>query len=265
MVRCDGRDIFRTGRRVFLSWGKAVSDNDISEEKTKGLADVDALGSLTEEQARILDRLFKKELSTSRKAICRGMAFALEHGHAVNQIAEELRTLFTDPDFVDTDTRIARLYLLSDILHNSQQPGIANAGSYRRKIEEMALEVFGALGNHSRTYGRLNKDKMTRAVRRVLAAWTNWGVFNPDYLRQIDRHYEGDVRESGLKPDSQELHDTGLSPEANIVQKQSSQDDMDVLEQKSIDGTDKVEVKGEIDEMFDEDLDGEPIDCSTGS
>jgi hypothetical protein len=44
------------------------------------------------------------------------------------------------------NTRLARLYLISDVLFNSQQPGVRNAFRYRDAIEEIAPQFFRSLG-----------------------------------------------------------------------------------------------------------------------
>ena len=67
------------------------------------------------------------------------------------------------------ETLVARLYLLSDVLFNSQQPGIKNAFRYRDAIEKMAPAVFASLGQHGDApLSRMTRHKIQMAVRAVL-------------------------------------------------------------------------------------------------
>lgn len=93
---------------------------------------------------------------------------------------------------ISVDTRIARLYLLSDILFNSQQPGVRNAFQYRDAIERMSPEVFESLGKHGNgKAGRMTMNRLKNAVSSVLSAWTNWSVYNTNFLDLLECKFEG--------------------------------------------------------------------------
>jgi U2-associated protein SR140 len=90
---------------------------------------------LTEEELKQFDLLVKKELSVSRETICSAMAFCFEKSGAAKEIAVLLKeALIDDNPAVTVEMRIARLYLLSDVLFNSQQPGVRNAFLYRDAV-----------------------------------------------------------------------------------------------------------------------------------
>ena len=94
---------------------------------------------------------------------------------------------------VSVDTRIARLYLLSDVLYNSQQPGVRNAFLYRDAIERMAPDVFASLGKHGNNgkIGRMTFLKLKTAVSSILSAWTNWSVYNPAFIDELEARFDG--------------------------------------------------------------------------
>jgi len=150
------------------------------------------------------DRLVRKQLSISRKTICEAMSFCFDNCMAAKQVSELLKeALLDDSDDHclttttnnNNDARIARLYLLSDILFNSQQPGVRNAFMYRTTIESMAVEVFKRLGTIVRTKernsGRITVHKLRKAVSAVLGAWTEWGVYNATFVDDLEAHFEG--------------------------------------------------------------------------
>jgi U2-associated protein SR140 len=94
------------------------------------------------------------------------------------------------PKDVAMEKKTAQLYLLSDILFNSQQPGVRNAFRYRDAIEKMAPVVFTALGRME-WGGRLTRNKLAVEISSILAAWTNWSVYSPSFLDELHDRFEG--------------------------------------------------------------------------
>jgi muconolactone delta-isomerase len=142
------------------------------------------------------DQIVRKELSISRETICRAMAFCFDKCFAAQDISGLLmQVLLDESDSVTNDMRIARLYLLSDVLFNSQQPGVRNAFMYRSTIESLAPEIFRKLGvvvkSKERSSGRITVNKLRKAVSAVLGAWTEWGVFDAAFMDELDDHFEG--------------------------------------------------------------------------
>lgn len=151
---------------------------------------------LTPEELRRFDLLVRKKLSLSRKTVCEAMSFCFDNCAAALEVSTLLKeALLNESDGVTNDIRIARLYLLSDTLFNSQQPGVRNAFMYRTTIESMAIDAFRELGNIVRRkeqrYGRITVHKLRKAVSAVLGAWTEWGVYNGTFVDELELHFEG--------------------------------------------------------------------------
>ena len=91
------------------------------------------------------------------------------------------------------ETRVARLYLLSDVLFNSQQPGIKHAFRYRDAVERMSPDIFAGLGQHGDkvNVGRMRFNKLKTAAYGVLSAWTNWSVFDHTFINELESRFEG--------------------------------------------------------------------------
>ena len=120
------------------------------------------------------------------------MSFCFDKSSAAKHISELLKESLLDTRVQNIDTRIARLYLLSDVLFNSQQPGVRNAFRYRDAIENMAPEIFRCLGQHGDgNVGRMTMNKLRSAVSAVLNAWTNWSVYNSDMIDDLYDLFEG--------------------------------------------------------------------------
>ncbi len=153
-------------------------------------------GTSTELSEREIDeteRLFKQELCMSRESICQAMAFCFEKSNAAKQISLMVQDLLMElAPGVSIETLSARVYLISDILYNSQQPGIRNAFLYRDAIERMAPDLFSFLGDFLRAnFGRLSQERFTSAITQVFSAWSKWGVFDPTYIDDLSARFEG--------------------------------------------------------------------------
>ena len=224
------------------------------------------------------DELFRKKLCQSRESICNCMAFCFEKSGASKQISDLLKeALLEDGPEISPETRIARFFLLSDVLFNSQQPGVRNAYRYRDAIEEMAPEIFESLGKHGKgSAGRMTQAKLNNAVSSVLSAWANWSVYNPVFLDELQARFDGkelpstnddsatDVPESDVGiSDSAQPHESAEKSEASIAKAQPKGDwseaqDVGAGNTAPVDG--KVideDVDGEV--LEDDDLDGEAL------
>ena len=139
------------------------------------------------------DELLRKKLCASQESICNAMSFAFEKSGAAREISTLLKESLLEQDGgISVDTRIARLFLLSDILFNSQQPGVKNAFQYRDAIEKMSPEIFESLGRHGNgRAGRIVMAKLKKAVSSVLSAWVNWSVFDSSYIDELESKFEG--------------------------------------------------------------------------
>ena len=151
---------------------------------------------LNPEELDRFDRLVRRKLSLSRKTICEAMSFCFDNCASAREVSSLLKeALLDESDHVTNDVRIARLYLMSDILFNSQQPGVRNAFMYRTTIESMAVNVFRDLGSvvtrKERKSGRITVNKIRKAVSAVLGAWTEWGVYNATFVDELEAHFEG--------------------------------------------------------------------------
>mmetsp|Transcript_27026 Transcript_27026/g.46096 ORF Transcript_27026/g.46096 Transcript_27026/m.46096 type:complete len:582 (+) Transcript_27026:404-2149(+) len=145
---------------------------------------------LNEWERKVFHELLREKLCASQESICEAMAFAFDKSGSAKEISELLRdAMLESGNGISVDTRIARLYLLSDILFNSQQPGVRNAFQYRDAIEAMSPDVFESLGRHGG--GRMTKNKLRKVVSSVLSAWTNWSVYNTTFIDELECKFEG--------------------------------------------------------------------------
>jgi U2-associated protein SR140 len=153
----------------------------------------DAGAKLTELEQEEFNRFFREQLSLSRASICEAMSFCFEKSGAAKEVSSLLQELLLHiTPGTSIETLTARVFLLSDILYNSQQPGIRNAFLYRDAVEQMSPKVFKTLGEYARgSLGRLSGSRLATSINAVFAAWVNWGVFDPVFMDELQARFEG--------------------------------------------------------------------------
>ena len=215
--------------------------------------------------------LLRKKLCQSRDSICEAMAFCFEKSGAAKEISGILNeALLEDGPSISPETRISRLFLVSDILFNSQQPGVKNAYLYRDAIEGMSPEIFSSLGNHRQgSAGRMTMNKLRNAVSTVLTAWANWSVYNTTFLDELKARFEGQEKEKEVDINGKS-EDSNLGECQNVVSVGSVDKPQHItlaeaqkgdwsetqLGRESLDGVD-VDVDGQP--LSDDDVDGESL------
>eukprot|EP00544_Gedaniella_sp_CCMP2646_P014151 CAMPEP_0202482680 /NCGR_PEP_ID=MMETSP1361-20130828/2055_1 /ASSEMBLY_ACC=CAM_ASM_000849 /TAXON_ID=210615 /ORGANISM="Staurosira complex sp., Strain CCMP2646" /LENGTH=548 /DNA_ID=CAMNT_0049110649 /DNA_START=214 /DNA_END=1860 /DNA_ORIENTATION=- len=265
----------RRGRR-----NEYLTGRQLEQARYSGGA-ADGSAQMTENELKDFHTLTRDKLCASREAICNAMAFCFEKSGAAKQIANLLHELLVDNGpGVSVDTRIARLYLLSDVLYNSQQPGVRNAFLYRDAIERMAPDVFASLGKHGNgKIGRMTFMKLKTAVSSILSAWTNWSVYNPTFIDELEvRFYcrevapsaksANDTAEKSSSPppnDTDHADDVPVAETATVLKprgdwKEVAVDDDKVLVQVQPKGVVTMLETMTENQDDDSDVDGEPLD-----
>ena len=259
-----------TGRQ--LERVRAAGGNSSKKKEVLGGAQLD------EAEWMECDRLFREQLCASQQAICEAMAFCFEKSAASSQISSILKDLLLETGHaIDVETRIARLYLLSDVLFNSQQPGVRNAFRYRDAIEQMAPEVMSSFQETRNSVGRMTQHKLNSAVRSVLAAWTRWGVYNPTFLNELDALYEGREIETSKDEANKSMGDTAYSSsneraklETEEIAKAEDSETVRPISQGRWSSVDTKDAENELNEcsnhetLRENEADGTPLDDADG-
>mmetsp|Transcript_3710 Transcript_3710/g.5696 ORF Transcript_3710/g.5696 Transcript_3710/m.5696 type:complete len:544 (+) Transcript_3710:663-2294(+) len=217
--------------------------------------------------------LLRKNLCASQESICDAMSFAFEKSGAAREISALLKeSLLQQDGGISADTRIARLFLLSDILFNSQQPGVKNAFQYRDAIEKMSPEIFESLGRHGNgRAGRIVMAKLKRAVSSVLSAWVNWSVFDSSYIDELESKFEGRKISVAKIIQEEEVEEEVHVNEATEIESSETvnAEDIEIHDAKTstipkgsgfiavVDEDEKIDLNSAI---VDKDLDGEALD-----
>jgi len=209
-----------------------------------------------------------RDLTTDRQSIAEGMAFALDHAEQAKEIVE----IITDAmSIIDTPVakKIARLFLISDILYNSSAP-VKNASAYRSAFQYSLKTVFQGLADKFATLeGRMAAQQMKDKVESVLNAWHAWSIFPPTLMATLEAWK--DVKRRKAPSESLDGEEYQQQPEQHQQQEE---------QQKKKARVDKVEILGGVplntydddsdedkpqQEDDDEDVDGVPLTETTGA
>ncbi|POW01227.1 hypothetical protein PSTT_12617 [Puccinia striiformis] len=122
-----------------------------------------------------------RSLTPQREKIARCMAFALHHADAADEIAEILVQSLTI-DMTPVPRKLARLYVISDILHNSSN-SLPNAWKYRQILEKLLPDVFDHLNLIYRSFpGRIKAENFKKQICLIVNVWNSFMVFGQNSI-----------------------------------------------------------------------------------
>ncbi|XP_051793208.1 U2 snRNP-associated SURP motif-containing protein isoform X3 [Acanthochromis polyacanthus] len=146
-------------------------------------------GQLRAEHRQRLELLLK-ELTPSREDIANAMLFCLDRADAAEEVVGHITDSFS---LLQTplQKKIARLYLVSDILHNSCAK-VVGASYYRKYFETKLTQIFGDLNAaHKNIQARLQAEQFKQKVMSCFRAWEDWAIYPGPYLIHLQNIFLG--------------------------------------------------------------------------
>ncbi|KAM6906950.1 U2 snRNP-associated SURP motif-containing protein [Xenentodon cancila] len=146
-------------------------------------------GQLRAEHRQKLEALLK-ELTPSRDDVAKAMLFCLDRADAAEEVVAHVTDSFS---LLQTplQIKIARLYLVSDILHNSCAK-VAGASYYRKYFETKLPQIFGDLNAaHKNIQARLQAEQFKQKVMNCFRAWEEWAIYPESYLIHLQNIFLG--------------------------------------------------------------------------
>ncbi|XP_026062516.1 U2 snRNP-associated SURP motif-containing protein isoform X2 [Carassius auratus] len=228
-------------------------------------------GALKDNERDKLEELLRG-LTPRKSDIADAMFFCLTHADAAEEIVEciaESLSILKTP----LPKKIARLYLVSDVLYNSSAK-VANASYYRKFFETKLCQVFSDLNATYKTIqGHLQSENFKQRVMSCFRAWEDWAVYPDPFLIKLQNIFLGLV---SLDPEKETVDVLPEQPEmsedvdgASIVEEELDGAPLDDVDGMPIDGApidgaplddlDGMPIKG-----TDDDLDGVPLDQKPG-
>ncbi|KAM4727275.1 U2 snRNP-associated SURP motif-containing protein [Anableps anableps] len=146
-------------------------------------------GQLRAEHRQRLETILE-ELTPSREAIANAMLFCLDRADAAEEVVGHISESFCSLQ-VPLQKKISRLYLVSDILHNSCAK-VAGASYYRKYFETKLPEIFEHLhAAHKNIQARLQAEQFKQKVMSCFRAWEDWAIYPQPYLIQLQNIFLG--------------------------------------------------------------------------
>ncbi|GMI88479.1 reduced red-light responses in cry1cry2 background 1 [Hibiscus trionum] len=125
-----------------------------------------------------------RALTLERSQIKEAMGFALDNADAAGEIVEVVTESLTLKE-TPIPTKVARLMLVSDILHNSSAP-VKNASAYRTKFEATLPDIMESFNDLYRSVtGRITAEALKERVLKVLQVWSDWFLFSDAYVNGL--------------------------------------------------------------------------------
>ncbi|XP_026219584.1 U2 snRNP-associated SURP motif-containing protein isoform X3 [Anabas testudineus] len=228
-------------------------------------------GSLKEEERDKLEEMLRG-LTPRRGDIAEAMLFCLSHAEAAEEIVEcitESLSILKTP----LPKKIARLYLVSDVLYNSSAK-VANASYYRKYFETKLCQIFSDLNATYKTIqGHLQCENFKQRVMSCFRAWEDWAVYPDPFLIKLQNIFLGLVNLSAEKEppsivEPEPPEDIDGAPIGDYVDGTPLEDvdgvpiDAGPIDGAPIDGAPLDDLDGVPIKPMEEDIDGIPLDPS---
>lgn len=213
-------------------------DKEADRVRTKQVREVTLSDTEYDELSDVL-----RSLTISRADIAKGMAFALDHADAGKEIVQTIAESLT-LDSTQASSKMARLYLVSDILHNSQS-GVKNASNYRTMFQASLKDVLKSFGNAMKaSSGRITALALEDQVMKVLEVWDRWSLYPSHFIQELVALFRDNPPPVKSLPKEEDVDGEPLDGEP-----------MDDIDGEALDGD---PIDGE--DIDGEDMDGEPMD-----
>ncbi|XP_075717577.1 U2 snRNP-associated SURP motif-containing protein isoform X2 [Rhinoderma darwinii] len=210
-------------------------------------------GSLKEEQRDKLEEVLRG-LTPRKNDIGEAMMFCLNHAEAAEEIvdciAESLSILKTP-----LPKKIARLYLVSDVLYNSSAK-VANASYYRKFFETKLCQIFADLNAAYRAIqGHLQSENFKQRVMACFRAWEDWTIYPEPFLIKLQNVFLGLVNIEEKEPEDI-VDDLDGAP----IEEEFDGAPLEDVDGLLIDGVVLDDLDGVPLKSLEDDLDGVPLD-----
>ncbi|XP_052204072.1 protein RRC1 isoform X2 [Diospyros lotus] len=171
-----------------------------------------------------------RALTLERSQIKEAMGFALDNADAAGEVVEVLTESLTLKE-TPIPTKVARLMLVSDILHNSSAP-VKNASAYRTKFEATLPDIMESFNDlYCSITGRITAEALKERVLKVLQVWADWFLFSDAYVNGLRATFLrsgnsgvvsfhaicGDAPDIEKKNSSEDTGDGGVNQDAELA------------------------------------------------
>lgn len=227
-------------------------------------------GSLSNAQRGRLECMIRN-LSPERERVGEAMVWCIEHADAAEEICQCVTEALTNNETA-LPKKIARLYLVSDILHNCSVK-VSNASFYRKGFQAKLAEIFEGLHiAYNLIESRLRAEQVKQRIMQCCRAWEEWAIYPHEFLIHLQNLFLGLVkREPDLELPEEMMKSTVEPVKSQDVDGFPLDDDVDGIpikeeDKDDIDGVPLIKsdaisaLMGYDDDDDEEDIDGAPLE-----
>lgn len=148
------------------------------------------------------------------------MGFAFDNCDASEEVVDLLKESLTVNETA-IPVKLARLYVVSDILHNSSS-AVRNASTYRTYLQAALPYIFEGFNAviRSGVVGRFTAQNLEEKVLSVLQVWENWSIYPPLYITGLEATFR---RKATDLEDIPEADEAELEKEKDALLRQAKQ------------------------------------------
>ncbi|KAJ8670800.1 hypothetical protein QAD02_002059 [Eretmocerus hayati] len=159
-------------------------------------------GTLSNSQRDRLEELLRN-ITPERMKVAEAMIFCIEHAEAAEEICDCITESLANSS-TPANKKVARLYLISDILHNCGVK-VTNATIYRKAFEARLMEIFNEVHlSYKQFDSRLKAEGFKIRVMRIFRAWEEWAVYPREFLVRLQNTFLGLIQPTEPEPDNEE-------------------------------------------------------------
>ena len=134
-----------------------------------------------------------RELTPEKQKIQDAMIYCIEHAEAAEEIVDcivESLSLLETP----LHKKIARLYLISDVLHNCTVK-VSNASFYRKGFQSKLINIFQNMHKcYESIEGRLKAEHFKQRVMNCFKVWNDWTIYTCEFLIKLQNVFLGLIK-----------------------------------------------------------------------
>jgi len=161
-------------------------------------------GSLPDDKRDKLEDMLR-DLTAQREKVGDAMVWCLEHADSAEEIVE---CIMESLSIIETPIpkKIARLFLISDILYNSSAK-VQNVSYFRKFFEPKLPEIFRDIhACYENIDARLKAEHFKQKVMACFRAWEDWAVYPSEYLIKLQNTFLGLMPKSKGSPVKENNH-----------------------------------------------------------
>ena len=133
-----------------------------------------------------------RHVTVTRDDVRDAMEFAIERAECAADVVDVVTASLLNLD-TPKAAKLARLYVVSDLLHNCSAP-VRGVQAYRGQFIRTLPQIFEHLERYvAAMTSASSRDAFARDILAVLAAWDDWCLFADDFARDLKRSFLGDA------------------------------------------------------------------------